>query len=483
MITLANREKETAIFSKLLKSGRAEFIALYGRRRVGKTYLIQSYFKNKGTYFEATGIRKGKMVDQLDLFASAYEKHFNDNIPIARPANWQAAFKLLTLAILNAPKNKPVIIFFDELPWLATKRSKFINMLDHFWNSEWKNIPNLKLIICGSAASWMIKKIVNDKGGLHNRLTKTILLEPFTLSQTHQFLLNKKMKLSQKNTLDIYMVTGGIPFYLDALVKSKSVTQNINQLCFSKNGLLIDEFDRLFQSLFSNHQTHTQIVTTIAKKRTGVSRDEIIATTGFTSGGTLNERLDELEAAGFIKGYIPFGKGKKYISYRVVDEYCLFYLKWIAPHKNSGFNFPDRYWESLSNSPGHNAWAGYSFESICMKHLQKIINAMALGNVMAMPSTWRHIPKKHSKDNGSQIDLLFDRSDDAISVIEIKYRNQKYQLDKASAKKLDQKIDVFKKVTKTKKQVFTILMTTVGVKPSLWLDDVVDQVLTLEDLF
>lgn len=329
----------------------------------------------------------------------------------------------------------------------------------------------------------MLEKVINDKGGLHNRLTSKMLLQPYTLKQTEEFLKAKKMKLSRKNILDIFMITGGVPYYLEFLNKSLSVEQNIQELCFAENAPLKDEFPQIFRSLFDHAEHHIQLIKAIAEKRHGLSREEIIQATKIPSGGNLNKKLNELEVAGFIRAYIPFGKEKKQKYYRVIDEYSLFYLRWIEPHASSGFAFPRHHWHNIVNTPAWSSWAGYSFEGVCMKHFSQIEAALHLDRMLAFPSSWRFTPAKGQSEQGAQIDLLLDRNDDAITVCEIKYSNTPYRLEKAAALNLDNKIEKFKKISKTPKQIFVALITTQGVKPSLWLEDVVNNVLTLEDLF
>lgn len=481
---IISRYQEQQILQTVFDKRQAQFVAMYGRRRIGKTHLIRHFFQNKGIYFEVTGLKNGALKKQLAIFSEAFSKCFYDNIAIAVPHSWADAFRLLTTRIKAHHKKQPFILFFDELSWLATPRGTFLEELDHYWNTEWKNIENLKLIVCGSAAAWMLEKVIQDKGGLHNRLTSKILLQPYTLKQTEEFLIAKKMKLSRKNILDIYMVTGGVPYYLEFLHKSLSVEQNIQQLCFTENAPLKDEFPQIFRSLFDDAQDHVLLIKTIATKRYGLTREEIIHATKIPSGGNLNKKLNELEAAGFIRSYTPFENIKKNKMYRVIDEYSLFYLRWIEPHAASGYAFPQHHWHNIGNTSAWNSWAGYSFEGICMKHFHQIQAALHLDRVLALPSSWRYLPPKgQSEQHGAQIDLLLDRNDDAITICEIKYSTIPYKLEKSAALNLINKIEKFKHITKTQKQIFVALVTTLGIKPSLWLEDTVHQVVTLEDLF
>ncbi len=278
------------------------------------------------------------------------------------------------------------------------------------------------------------------------------------------------------------MVMGGIPYYLEQLQSSKSVPQNINQLCFHENGLLLTEFPRLFQSLFTLAEINMRLIKVIADQRYGLSRQQIIKKTKIPSGSNLNSRLYELEAAGFIHSYTPYGYNKKEIYYRVIDEYALFYLRWIHPLLHSGHPFSENHWQTEMNTAGWHSWAGYTFEGVCLKHSSQILRALKLNEIGCKISSWRHVAAVKSSANGAQIDLLFDRNDQAITVCEIKYSEKAYVLDKAIAKSLLQKRDIFANVTKTKKQIFMALVTTMGLKPGIWNDEVIDAVVTLDQL-
>lgn len=486
MVLMINREKYVAVLTDLSKKPNPQLLALYGRRRVGKTCLIRHCFqKPRINYIEITGLQDGNMRSQLSLFSQALSKHFFAGTPLAAPKDWFSAFELLTAQWRNSSKSKSElrVLFLDELPWLATKKSKLLPALDHFWNTQWSQMKNIIIILCGSAASWMLDKVVNAKGGLHNRLTKIINLPPFNLQETKQFLLAKKMRVTDKNILDLYMAMGGIPYYLEQLQTSQSVAQNINQLCFSQDGLLRTEFPRLFKSLFALSETNMRIIKIIAQFRYGINRQQIIQKSKIPSGSNLNSRLYELEAAGFIQAYTPYGYHKKETYYRIIDEYTLFYLKWIEPQIHSGYPFSENHWQVEMKTPSWQSWAGYTFEGICMKHNQEILHALKLEQVGGKMTTWRLASTTKSSTIGAQIDLLFDRNDDAITLCEIKYSDKLYGLDKATAKALIQKRDIFVGKTQTKKQIFMALITTCGLKSGLWNDEVIDYVVNLEAFF
>lgn len=482
--TILGREKEKEILDAVWNSKEAEFVAIYGRRRVGKTYLIRHYFSQKGFYLEASGAKDKPLRNQLENFTKALSKTFFRGAPLAIPTTWDAAFDLLTQELEKIPKPEKAIIFLDELPWMATKRSGLLQSLDYHWNLHWSKLTNVVFIVCGSAASWMLEKLIYAKGGLHKRITRKILLEPYKLKETLLFLQSRGINYNQKQVLDLYMAIGGIPFYLKGVEKGLSAAQNIDSLCFAKNGLLYDEFNNLFHALFEQGDINLAIVRQIAKHGNRMSREQLIEEVGFPSGGTLNKRLHELEAAGFIQSFLPYGRLKRDHFYRVIDEFTLFHLRWIEPYLASKMMHDELgYWQNMIKTPAVSSWAGYAFETICLKHVGQIRQALKLGQVACRIGNWQYIPKKGSSEEGVQIDLLFDREDGVITLCEIKYSEHPFVIDKAYAKKLMQKSETFEKKMNTSKQIFIAFITTNGVKHSLWSDELVTQQVTLKDLY
>ncbi len=482
---IIGRQKEIKILAQIVASKEAEFVALYGRRRVGKTYLIQQCLSEKEIYLECIGTKKGTTKKQLANFNKAFSQTFYPGLILQTPRTWEQAFELLTFEIKNIARTKKIILFFDELPWLASPKSKLIETLDYFWNAHWSKIPNLKLIVCGSAASWILNNLINAKGGLYNRITKTILLEPFNLSETKAFLESRGIKLSQKQTLDLYMVMGGIPYYLKQVERSKSIVQNINELCFKKDGLLYTEFSRLFQSLFNQSQTNLQIVREIAKHPYGIDLSTLLKRINKTAGGTFNERLLELEACGFIQKILPNDRKKRDHLYKVIDEYTLFYLKWIDTIQE-GQLIPqnDNYWQTVVRSPSWYSWAGIAFETVCTKHIHFIIKALGLQGVVLSLRTWQSRSAPGSKEaDGAQIDLLLERSDGAITVCEMKYTSELFSIDKAYAKNLANKLVRLQQSFSKDPQLFLAIVTVVGLKKNIWSEDLVHQTVVLKDLF
>ncbi len=479
------RKSEQDKLKSYLKSNKAEFIAVYGRRRVGKTHIIKHIIdQNGGLKFEVTGKQKGSLKDQLDLFTRAIEATFKAPFAIQAPHSWNEAFEMITRSLDQHNKNKTIILFFDELPWLATQKSGFIETLDHIWNTNWSYRKKLKLIVCGSAASWMLENLINAKGGLHNRITGQIPLRPFNIRETTQFLLHKHIKLTHLQILDLYMVMGGIPFYLDDIKKGSSAVNNINNMCFTADSLLYREFSRLYASLFSGSQAHIEIIESIEKNLYGIDQETLLAKLKYShSGGTFTRRLEELEEAGFIISFIPYGNAKKGIYYRVIDEYTLFYLKWIKPARShiKLITESTQYWQSKSQTPAWNNWAGYAFEAFCYKHIADITKALDI-KVGYTIGTWRY-QAKDSKDHGTQIDLLVDRDDGVINIIEIKYSKHPFRITKQYATILGNKIDIFREKTNCKKQIFLTIITVSGLLKNTYSDELVANQITLEDFF
>lgn len=481
---IIGRKNELQLLKEIEKSKEAEFIAVYGRRRVGKTFLIREFFSKKGVYFETTGTKDAPMINQLANFTSSLSNTFAKGRALKAPSNWEEAFSLLTQEIQSIPKSKKVTIFLDELPWLTTKRSRLIQAIDYYWNTHWSKLSNIILIVCGSAASWMLDHLIHAKGGLYNRLTRRILLEPFNLKETKEYLESRSIKMSQKQILDLYMAIGGIPFYLKEIKKGKSSAQMIDDMCFKKTGLLHSEFQNLFKALFDQAETNLGIVRAIGKANNKISRTQLIKTLGKTSGGRLNKRLEELEASNFIQCFIPYGKKQRDRFYRIIDEYTLFYMQWIEPLVKSGiYAGSDGYWKKIYPTANRFIWAGYAFESVCLKHLPQITKALDLENISFKAGSWHFIPQKGSKSKGAQIDLLFDRDDHAITVCEIKYSDSLFTIDRTYSKVLLQKLDVFREQCNQKKELFLAMITTKGVKKNVWSEDLIDMEVRLEDLF
>jgi len=495
---LIGRLPEQEVLEEALDSKEAELIAVYGRRRVGKTFLIRSFFDKKNViFFQSSGIHNGKVSIQLKEFKNTIEETFYTNKKgpgLAVPKNWMDAFGMLADAVDTAHKtsSEKIIVFMDEFPWMATHKSGLLEAFDYYWNRYLVNFERLKIIICGSAASWIIEKVLNNKGGLHNRVTRRINLHPFSLFETKLFLKEKGINWDNAQILYIYMAIGGIPYYLKFIDKSLSAPQNIDRLCFQRGGVLKDEFKNLFSSLFDNAETHEKIMTILSTSRQGVARS-VIEKKLDMEGGRLTTKISELAESGFISESLPVGK-ERGLYYRIIDEYSIFYLKWIRPLLKSMKgqmidNIVPGHWETISISSSGRVWAGYAFESVCFKHLKQISKALKIpqGSIAISfsnkPTKLKSAGELKTAPSGTQIDLIFDRLDGITNICEIKYCTKAYVIDKSYAKNLANKIAVYKKETKSVKECRLSMITSYKTKDNIYSKEIVSSEVVLDDFF
>ncbi len=472
---LIGRFEEKKILENALQSPKAEMVSVIGRRRIGKTFLVKSVYEDK-IDFEITGIQHASRAEQLRNFMMQIAKYSGGSFPITQPKDWLEAFYLLSKFLEGKQKSEKQVIFLDELPWLATHKSGFLKGLSWFWNS-WAVNQNIVMVICGSAASWMIKNVVHDKGGLHNRITKRIYLKPFDLQETEYFFKAKNLNFDRYQILHLYMALGGVPHYLEEVEGGKSIAQNIDAICFSENGLLWDEFPKLYSSLFDESEAHVKVIRALASKQKGFTRSEIVQMTRLSEGGGISAIIDELLHSGFISVYLPFEKKKKDSLYRLTDEFSLFYLQFMEHNRLGGKSV----WQQLSKTQNYISWAGYAFENICFKHVSQIKKALGISGVYATASSY--FKKGVEGEDGIQIDLLIDRNDHVINFCEIKFYSAEFTIDKATAMAYRNKIATFKESTLTRKQVFLTMITTFGVKQNAYSLGLVDTALTMDDLF
>jgi uncharacterized protein len=474
MAKIIGRNEEIALLQSIESEDKSAFVAVYGRRRVGKTFLIRSFYEGKFA-FHLTGIANVETATQLTNFHSALIRNFpelEDNLPAK---DWFEAFQQLITAIESLPQIGKKTLFLDELPWLDTSNSLFIAALEHFWNSWASTRTDVVLIVCGSAASWMINELVNNTGGLYNRVTHQIQLDPFTLAECEAFFKAKSMGIDRYQLLQLYMVFGGIPFYLDFIDTRKSATQNINDLCFKPKGKLRNEFQKLYRSLFKKADKHISIIEALAKKSMGLEREVLLKNAKLPNGGSSTDILRELEESNFIRKYNTFGKQKNNAIYQLTDFYSLFYLKFMRDNSQ----FDDDYWINGIDSPEIRAWSGYAFEQVCLCHLSQIKNALGISSVQTQTSAW-------IGSNGTdkaQIDLVIDRRDQVINLCEMKFSIKSFTIDKAYAEVLRTKIGVFKDATKTPKALWLTFISTHGLTPNSHSQSLVHQALTMDALF
>jgi uncharacterized protein len=468
------RKNEKEILNDLLVSSKAEFVAIYGRRRVGKTFLIRQYLKNN-MCFDFTGSDEEDNNVQLANFYREFSKQCIDNQ--LYPTNWSDAFALLSDYLYSLDKTQKVVVFIDELPWLDKPKSGFLAALQYFWNQHGSQMPHLLLITCGSAASWIIKNLMDAKGGLYNRVTQSIELKPFTLAETEAFLIHKNLKFTRYQILQLYMVMGGIPFYLDAIKPSKSVNQVINELCFEQNGLLAREFKPLYHSLFKDADNHLAMIEALAQTPYGMSRQQLLEATNIPNGGSFTRTIENLIDCGFIKQMVSFDKKNRDSIFRLVDFYSIFYVKFIRENTIGRVNV----WQSIADSASYYAWCGYAFENICLLHIEQIHKSLGISGLYSQISSWMF--KGNQEMPSTQIDLVIDRKDGIIHLFECKFTNKELTLTKEYTAKLRQRRAVFEYVTKTKKQVVTSLLTTFpAMRNEYFLEEIHSQV-EADDLF
>lgn len=473
MSQIIGRTEEKKEFQHIRNSHRSEFVAVYGRRRIGKTYLIRNLFDNQFD-FHFTGLANAGQKRQLENFHTAMNMYFGGSRKQDAPENWYEAFRQLATKLKKKEKRKK-IIFIDELPWLDTPRSGFISALEHFWNT-WADARNdIILIVCGSAASWMINKLINNRGGLHNRLTSRIHLEPFTLAECEAFLRARGAYFDRYQLIQLYMVMGGVPYYLEHIDPGKSVVQNINSMCFSPRGVLRNEFNNLFASLFRKSENHIAVVEALARKTKGLSREEIIRITGLTNGGGLTRLLNELEESSFIRRYTAFGKQERNSMYQLTDFYSLFYLRYIRKANKQDSNF----WLNNFDSPTMRSWSGYAFEQVCMHHIEGIKNALGISGILTETSAWISPNKKKPL----QIDLVIDRADHVITICEMKFAIHPFLISHKYEEELFEKLIAFRSYTRTRKTVFLTMVTTYGLQEKRSLSNLVQHDLRMEVLF
>ncbi len=467
---IIGREKEIKTLESCLISEKSELIVTYGRRRIGKTFLIREVYKNKFT-FEMTGLYKGDTKDQLINFKQQLDKSTRLFKIEKAPKNWNEAFIQLEKYLNKLQGKEKKILFIDEFPWIASPRSKFLMWFEHFWNTYCTKRNDIVLIICGSAASYMVKNILQNKGGLHNRTTQKIKLEAFTLFETKIFLASKKIQLENYDILQLYMAIGGIPHYLDKIRKGESVAQNIDRLCFEQHGELIHEFYEVFSSLFEDSKTHIEVIKTLANHPKGLTKKQLLEKCNLHHSGYTSKVFNDLIESGFISQFYSFHKIEREATLRLTDEYCLFYMKYIQKHKNQGKGT----WQQLSNKHSYKVWSGYTFENICLKHILPIKKALGIENVYTNHSSW--------SDTKHQIDLVIERDDNRINLCELKFYNAAFTIDSNYLHELRSKISHFKEQTKTKKGVYLTMITSYGIKTNAQSLSIVENSLTVESLF
>lgn len=481
-MNIIGREKEINELLRAYQSKKAEFVAIYGRRRVGKTFLVNEVFKDKLS-FSHTGLPpfddekenedNNLLKEQLEHFVKSLNDYgFKSEQTIN---NWLDAFSLLKEYINSLNQKEKIVIFFDELPWMDTPRSNFLRELTYFWNSWLSKRDNILFIVCGSSASWMTNNLINGFGGLYDRITMEIRLSPLSLNECNLFINRNKTILSSYDVVQAYMIFGGIPYYMEKINPNLSLSENIDNLFFKKSAILRNEFNRLFKSCFKNPERMKEIVSFLATKSIGFSREEIIKKLNLESGGNITEMIDALMASDFIISYIPLGHSKRETLYKLIDPFCIFYLKFV---KDATFLDKD-FWSNNIASPKVNSWRGYAFENVCLNHVKQIKFALGISGVISEESVF--YLKGADDKQGTQIDLLINRNDNVIDICEAKFYKGLYTHNKEKHLNLMHREDVIFETLQKKKTIRHVLITTYGLVQNEYSNDY-NFVVTIEDL-
>ena len=470
---MVGRKEESRRLLAAHASEYSEFVAVYGRRRVGKTFLVRETFGYSFT-FQHSGVANGTMAEQLHQFRTSVVEQGYEGCP--RLANWFEAFDALKHVISKSSAVKKTV-FIDELPYMDVVGSRLIPALEHFWNSWASARKDVLLIICGSATSWVLNNVVHSRGGLHGRVTERIRLQPFTLAECREYAVSLGLEMTDYQIAEMYMVLGGIPYYWKYLDRSLSPAQNIDEIFFAGTDKLENEFYELYSSLFKKKDAYMRIVSVLGARKAGMIRSEIAAGAKVSNSGTLTRYLQELEQCGFIRKYVLPGRKVKGAIYQLMDNFTLFHFKFIANNPKHDRHF----WTSSLDSPFHVAWEGLAFERLCLWHVEQIKRALQIGGVLTNSYAWRHVADAPG-DEGAQIDLLIDRNDGIVNICEMKFCADEYALTAEDAAAMRRKKAVFKRETATRKAIHVTYVTTFGLKRNAYANDVQSEV-SLKDLF
>ena len=472
---IIGRRKEIDVLMNCINSSKPEFIVVYGRRRVGKTFLVKQLLGDSFSFY-MTGVYECPRSELLAYFQEQLKAYSGEKRP--KPKTWFEAFAQLRDYLSKQPVDRPMVVFIDELPWLDTPKSNFLRALDLFWNGWASERDNMKLVVCGSATTWVIGKLLGDKGGLHNRVTRRLYLAPFSLSETAEFLSDRGVEWTKHQIAECYMVLGGTPYYLDMIDKSLGLPANVDKLFFEEGAELSKEYDILFRSLFKDAGIYRRIVEQLAKKSMGMTREQLAAAVKMSAGGKFSEALDNLVSCDFLRRYNAFGYNAKAAIYQLTDLYTLFYLHWVKD--NAEHNSTQ--WSNSIDSPRHRAWSGYAFEQLCLHHITGIKRRLGISGVATAVSAWSLKADKGRGIGGAQIDLVLDRRDQIVNLCEIKYSLYPYDITPAYLAKLIERKETFRKATSTTKALHLTFITSNGLKPNAQSGMIQSQV-TLDDLF
>ena len=475
--TLIGRRHEQDLIREYYESPKAELVAVYGRRRVGKTYLIKQCFDETFDFY-FTGSFETPRSTQLTLFKKELERYSGRKL--RKPKDWYEAFDALREYISSLHKER-VVVFLDELPWMDTPKSGFLSAFSYFWNSWASSVSGLKLFVCGSATTWMLSKFIGDKGGMHGRVNRQIYLRPFTLYETQQFLKSKGVDWEMYQVTEAYMTMGGIPYYIDMLEGNLSLNENIDHLFFQEGAALRTEYDFIFRSLFRNSKVYRSVVELLANSSVGMSRQNIQEAMKMEDGGFLTEVLDNLCKCDFLRQYAAFGKKEQGQMYQLIDLFSLFHLQFVSKFSGQDSHF----WSNMQDNPRRTTWQGYAFEQVCLHHIPQIKQKLGISGVLSEVCSWSckaFTDRDGTQHKGTQIDLIIDRRDETINLCECKFSTDAYAISQDYAERLNSRKETFRAVTGTRKSLHTTMITTYGLKRNKY-SDTVQREVTMDDLF
>lgn len=481
--TVIGREEELDTISRLYASERSEFLAIYGQRRVGKSFLIEEALGNKIT-FSAVGLYQKIDKDSPEKVESYRQKqlaHFYNSLREyglpkegnLAPTSWMEALELLK-KLLKSKRAKRKVVFIDELPWLAGPQSaELLEELGHFWNSWAGMRKDIFLIVCGSATSWMVDNVLRDYGGLYGRITERIFLKPFTLAECERYWNKRGFHLSRFEIALTYMVIGGVPFYMDSIRPDRTMADNINAIYFDKDKAR-QEFKDVYTSLYSSSETYIEVVRQLGKRFYGMTRDELLKAVEKKGGGTFTDILDNLIDSGIIRSYTLYGGPRKQTVYQLVDFFTLFYLRFV---ENTDFTS----WRSVQRSKPFYTWAGNTFELLVLEHMPKLADALRIKEY-ATPFSWRG---KTPDGEGVQVNLIIPATTERADYIcEMKFSEGKYTLSNDDAEEFARQIAALSisKIHKPTHSIYVALVTSLGVTDSKHRIHV-NELVTLDSLF
>ena len=481
MERLIGRKHESEELSRVMSSGRSEFVILYGRRRIGKTFLVRRFFEDRFD-FHYVGAHHVKTEGQLKNFRKALQR-VNGGMDVGEIRNWAEAFEKLESYLESLEAGRKKVLFFDEMPWIDAKQSDFVRALEYFWNSWVAMRDDIVLVACGSATSWMADKLLENHGGLHNRVTRQIYLRPFTLQECGEYLESRGFDWDEYVTIQCYMILGGVPFYWSLLEPELSLPQNVDRLCFQRDGSLRNEFDELYYALFSNAERYISVVRALAGRREGMTREEIGEACGM-SGGNLSKILTNLVRCDFVTFFAQYGNRRKQSLYRLCDFYTLFYFRFL--HEEHSYD--ENFWLHHFLSPQVQSWEGNTFELVCLLHLPQIKKSLGISGMETRISCWRYLPNKTTSSRqdlpaqGAQIDLLIERADRIIHLCEIKFSEGRFSISKEYERHLRERMEIFRQVTQAKSALVHTFITPRGIAPGTH-RGIVHSEVTAEGLF